>query len=420
MNKNEFLPIILGSDENAYGNVRLLVGEYGVRPLLICTRRLTATLDSSLFDIRCVEGFDSEAVFPDALYSILSEKKKEFDKLIVVACSDYYAAMMSKYYDRFEGLIENKFISPELLSTLDTKERFYALCEKYGLDYPKTLVVEPDARERALDGVDISFPIVVKPDNSNSYEYLHCSFEGKKKVFFFGDIEEYKTMVRNMNRSENGYGGKLIVQEFIPGGDDAMRVMNCYSSGDGKVRLMCLGQPVLEEYSPKTLGNYAAIITRQDNALYAKMKKFLEDIGYVGFSNFDMKYDRRSGKYMLFEINPRPGRSSFFTSAAGLNIMKELVDDTVYKIPRETPLLGSKTAIWSAVPKGVLKKYVRDPALRRECMELWNRGVARTLFCKEDMSTRRAVRIYRYYLGYYKSFKRYYFEKGDTPGGEKR
>lgn len=416
MDKKKFLPIILGSDENAYGNVRLLKEEYGVRPLLICTRRLTATLDSTLFDIRCVDGFDSENVFPGALRSILMEKKKEYEKLVVVACSDYYAGMMSEHYECFDGLIENKFISRELLGALDTKEKFYSLCEKHGLDYPKTLIVEPDEREAALDGGEISFPIVVKPDNSNSYEYLHCSFEGKKKVFFFSNIDEYKTMVRSMNDSPNGYGGKLIIQEFIPGGDDAMRVMNCYSSGDGNVRLMCLGQPVLEEYSPKTLGNYAAIITREDDELYGKMKKFLEDIGYVGFSNFDMKYDRRRGRYMLFEINPRPGRSSYFTRAAGLNIMKELVDDAVFGIRREEPVLGKERALWSAVPRGVLKKYVRDPALRRECMELWKDGVTRTLFCGEDMNSRRAARIYRYYLGYYKSFKRYFFEKEKSPG----
>ncbi len=414
MEKKEFLPIILGSDENAYGNSRLFVKNCGVRPLLVCTRRLTATLDSKLFDIRCIEGFDSEDVFPDALHSVLIEKKREYEKLIVVACSDYYAGMMSKYYPRFDGLIENRFISPELLSRLDTKERFYKLCEEHGLDYPKTVIVEPDEREHALDGDKIAFPIVVKPDNSNSYEYLHAEFEGKKKVFFFSDIGEYKTMVKHMDSAEHVYGGKLIVQEFIPGGDDAMRVMNAYSSNDGKVRLMCLGQPVLEEYSPKTLGNYAAIITRSDAALYEKMKNFLEAIGYVGFSNFDMKFDRRTGKYMLFEINPRPGRSSFFTSAAGCDMMSELVSDVIRHTPRERPVYGEKTALWSAVPKGVLKKYVRDAALRDECMRLWRDGVARTLFCPGDMSPARAARIYHYYYGYYKSFSRYYFEKSDS------
>ena len=62
-------------------------------------------------------------------------------------------------------------------------------------------------------------------------------------------------------------------------------------------------QPVLEYYDPKSVGNYAAIISRGDQALYDKMQEFLEKLGYVGFSNIDMKYDSRTGRYVLFEIN---------------------------------------------------------------------------------------------------------------------
>ena len=86
-------------------------------------------------------------------------------------------------------------------------------------------------------------------------------------------------MVRSMNGSD--YRGKLILQEFIPGGDDAMRVLNSYSDTDGTVRAMCLGQPVLEYYDPKSVGNYAAILSRGDTLLYDKMQRFLQAIGYT-------------------------------------------------------------------------------------------------------------------------------------------
>ena len=407
--QNDFLPIILGSDENAYGTARLFVEAYGIKPLLLCTRQLIPTLFSRLFRLEIIKDFDLDTVFPDALLAVLKREKANYGKLVVVPCSDYYTALLSKHYDRFEGLIANRFIPASLLDELDTKDKFYALCEKHGLDYPRTYVITPDEREAAADKMPFDFPIVVKPENSNAGEYLHCSFDGKKKVFFFSCKDEYLTVVRSMNKSD--YKGKLIAQEFIPGGDDAMRVVNTYSGADGKVKAVCLGQPVLEEYAPKTLGNYAAIISRHDEAIMKKIAGFLEEIGYVGFGNFDMKYDCRTGKYMLFEINPRLGRSSFFVHSAGFNMMRALVDDVVYG-KSDGCVYVKETALWSNVPKIVLKKYVGDGALKAEIKKLIKeKKYERTLVCKGDMNLKRRYYITRYYFGQYRNFKRYYFDK---------
>ena len=411
MMQNDFLPIILGSDENAYGTARLFNEAYGIKPLLLCTRQLIPTLYSRLFKLEIIKDFDLDTVFPDALLAVLKRESENYGKIIVVSCSDYYTALLSKHYDHFEGLIANKFISPSLLDALDTKDKFYALCENYGLDYPKTYVVECGEREEAAEKFPFDYPIVVKPENSNASDYLHCSFEGKKKVFYFDSKDEYLTVVRAMNQSD--YRGKLIVQEFIPGGDESMRVVNTYSDDNGKVRAICLGQPVLEEYAPKTLGNYAAIISRYDETVMRKIKDFLENIGYVGFANFDMKYDIRSGRYMLFEINPRLGRSSFFVHAAGFNMMRVLVDNAVYSKENECVFVN-KTALWSNVPKIVLKKYIADPALRLEITGLIKqKKYERTLVCKGDMNLKRKFWIMRYYFGQYRNFVRYYFDKAD-------
>jgi len=409
---NDFVPIILGSDENAYGNVRLIHETYRIKPLLLCTRLLIPTMHSSLFELVQIDGFDREDVFPGALLSVLEKHAAPNKKLIVIPCSDYYAGMLSRHYDRFKGLIANRFIPSSLLGTLDTKDKFYELCEQHGLDYPTTVVCEPHERESVLERMEFRFPIVVKPENSNAYDYLHCRFEGKKKVFFFDNREDYLTMIRSMNTSD--YRGKLIIQEFIPGGDNAMRVINSFSDNNGKVKLMCLGQPVLEEYAPATLGNYAAIISRSDEALYAKIQAFLEQIGYVGFSNIDMKFDSRTGKYMMFEINPRLGRSSLFVRAAGLNMIKALIDQVVYG-KEEACVYGQATALWTNVPKSVLQRYVTDPTLSAEIAGLYRQNkVIRSIWYSKDLNFKRILSNLRYSYSHINNFRRYYFDKGQA------
>ena len=407
MTRKEFLPIILGSDENAYGTARQLQEVPGAaRPLLVCTLQLNATRDSSLFDVRVVPELDHEDVFPDALLTILREMEPSYPGgIIVIPCSDYYTDLMCRYYDHFEGRIRNRFNPPGLLETFSTKDRFYNLCRQYGLDYPQTVVCDLSRRMEIVDDLPFPFPIVVKPENSNATNYLHCKFEGVKKVYFFNRREEYLDIAKKL--TDAGYKGKMIIQEFIPGDDSAMRVINCYSGHDGKVRAMSLGQPVLEFYDPPSIGNYAAIISRRDQTLYDKIQRFLEELGYVGFSNFDMKYDSRTGRYVLFEINPRLGRSSFFTYCAGMNLVAELCVDVIDGTTHPC-LYGDRTVLWSHVPKGILLRYVSDPALRQEVKRL---PIHYTLRWSGDKNWKRTYRHLRYALGQYRSFRRYFFDK---------
>ncbi len=412
MNKKTFLPIILGSDENAYGNARLFIEAFGVRPTVICSFQLIPTRESRIFDVITVKDFDKTDIFEKELLSIINEKRKDYEKIVVVPCSDYYTNLLSELSCVFGEYIENKFIPYDLLCQLNTKDKFYSLCDKYGIDYPKTIIAAADKRESALDGVQIEFPIVVKPENSNATEYLHCKFKGKKKVFFFNSKNDYLSMIKEMNTS--GYSGKLIIQEFIPGGDDDMRVINTYSGNDGKTKAVCLGQPVLEEYHPSTLGNYAAIISKNDPLICSKIAAFLDELHYVGFANFDLKLDRRTGKYMMFEINCRTGRSSYFVHTAGLNMMKIMTEDAVFNKSPEKPVFSEKEALWSAVPKGVLLKYVKNPSIKKQIKRLWkSKSFERTLFNPQDMSFKRRLTVYRYYLGYFKSYSKYFFDKNN-------
>ncbi len=407
--KKDFLPIVLGSDENSYGNCRLLIEAYGVRPLVLCSRRLVPTQNSRVSDYIEIPNFDQDEIFVRELTRVLEREKDNYEKLVVLPCSDYYVTLLTRNRDAFGSLISNSFISYELLQRLEKKHSFYELCDALGLPCPPSYICDVADILEAADKASLGWPLVVKPENSNAVEYLNCHFEGKKKVFILNNAEEYRTAMSSLK--ESGYSGKMILQKFIPGGDIDTRVINAYCDSNGKVTMMAMGQAVLEEYAPKTLGNYAAIICRPDGELLEKVKQFLEGIGYIGFANFDLKYDRESGKTYVFEINPRIGRSSFFAYSGGVNFMEAFISDTVYGKQNKLSV-ASKRSLWVNVPFGVLMKYIKDTQIKKELKELKKEsGISRTLIWNKDLSPSRFLKIWRYYLMHYRNYRRYYFDK---------
>lgn len=404
-----FFPIILGSDENAYATARCINDEYGIKPLCLCSKALAQTWRSKILTVKAVEDFDR----PDVFVSVLLEELKSREgqgKLLVIPCADYYLELLVKNYESFEGRIANRFISPSLLERIGSKDGFYSLCDELGLYYPPTVVCNKEERISTLKELPFGFPIVMKPENSNATEYLHASFEGKKKAYFLKNGEEYVKIVNAMDGA--GYGGKLILQKLIKGSDTSSLVINSYSGEDGKVRFMSVGQVLIEDYSPSLLGNYAGIIPVRKPELEAEVKALLEGIGFVGFSNVDVKYDAEAGRYCFFEINPRHGRSSYYVSAAGYNMIAELVRDVVLNEKRDSAVYPEGTGVWSTLPKKTLLQYMPKGELRDRTAELIReKGITRVQSNPKDRDLLRALRYRRIMKNKVRSLKRYWFDK---------
>ena len=403
--KTDFLPIILGSDENAYSMARLFWEAYGVKPLLLCMRRLKACEHSRLFRLREIPELNRPEVFVPALLEVLRRESESAEKLLVIPCVDYYTELLSRYADRFEGRIANSFVPKPLLDELTEKHRFCELCRRYGLPHPKTLIIPPERRRQMESSLPDPFPVVLKPENSNAAAYYDCNFPEKEKVFYIHSREEYRRTVDALDAA--GYHGTLVAQEYIPGGEHTLFSVNTYSDADGKVRAMGMGQVILAERDPTMRGNNAAIITRREASILAQLREFLEGIGYVGFANFDLKLDPRTQTPYVFECNPRLGRTSFYLRAGGLNIMKVFTEDVVYG-RRGDCVFADTTALWRNVPMAVLKRYVPESGLYREAEMLAKNGLSfSTRDCPEDRSLLRRLEMLRYDLAQARSFRRY-------------
>ena len=398
------LPVLLGGDANVYGMARSFYMEYGVTSLAIGKGALAATANSRLVKMAVVEpNLEDDGVFVRTLTDFA--KAHTGKTLVLVSCGDNYPGLMARARAALEPHYKFACPTPELVAELDTKEFFYKACERHGLSYPRTF----GCTNENYKTVELPFPFPCIIKASNSVAYWNCKFPHKKKVFVAYNKEEFDAITAAIYSSS--YQDNLVLQEYIPGDDNCMRVLNCYSGLDHKVKLMALGRPLLEEQTPEGIGNYAAIMNVRDDELMEKMKAFLEDVGWEGFSNVDMKYDARDGKYKLFEMNPRQGRSSFFVTASGYNLAKWLVEDVV-EHKEQGLTIADAHHLWMIAPAGIIKKYLKDEALLAEAKELMRQGkVSHQLFCKEDAGLKRRIWYIKNQLNNYRKYKRYFGNK---------
>lgn len=394
-------PILCGGDLNCYSVARAFHEQYGVKSIAFGRYYLGATKDSKIIDFRVTPDINDESKFVQILLDEAARHSND-EILILMGCTDEYAELIIDNRDKLKEKFVVPYIDSELKNRLVEKESFYSVCEEYGLDYPKTYIYNKGDETREFG---FKYPVIVKA--SDSISFFQNPFEGMNKAYIVHNQEEFDKVIKDVY--SHGYEKSIIIQDFIPGEDENMRVLTCYSDQNAKVRMMCLGHVLLEEHTPKGIGNHAAIITEYEEELMEKYKNFLEKIGYVGFSNFDIKYDDRDGKFKVFEINLRQGRSNFYVTSSGNNIAKYVVEDRVYN--KEMDLKIQKDPFyWHVIPNSVVYKYVHNKELVKKCKELVASGKSASSYgYKYDLSGnfKRSLYIFLYNLNQKKKFRKY-------------
>ena len=417
----QFTPILLGSDINVYGMARSFHEAYGIKVQAWGASTLAPTRYSKIVDIEVHPGFTEDPEFIKVMREKIKEYKKHLEPVILISCGDGYSELLAKHKQELEEAFIVPYIDYDLLEKLISKEGFYEVCEEYGLPYPKTKIITMAAyKDGSYADVPFPFPVALKPEDPVSW--LDVQFEGRKKAFVIKDLDEFKDIVGKIYT--NGYKADLILQDFIPGDDSNMRVLNAYVDKNHQVKMMCLGHPLLEDPDPIAIGNYMVIAPDYDEKLYQTVQAFLEKINYTGMANFDIKYDVRDGQYKFFEINLRQGRSSFYVTLNGYNLAKWYVDDYVEDSLKDQPVVygnqdPAKHKLWLGVPAKIFEQYAVDSLAKKEALALLRAGkVGTTVFYKPDMNVKRWLLMKHMYHNYYKDYQKYfkvnkeqYFEK---------
>ena len=171
-----FCGVILGGDVNSYAVARAFYEEYKIKTIVIGIRPMYPTICSKLIAGYYYKDLLQDEVLVKALTeldNIYPDKKK-----ILLGNTDYYVKHVLNNRKSIEKISSNYIIpmtSLKQFEQLVNKKSFYELCDKYGLDHPKTLVF--DFKKDDIKKFKIGFIVYFSDsqnDNGhyNKYEYV--------------------------------------------------------------------------------------------------------------------------------------------------------------------------------------------------------------------------------------------------------
>lgn len=394
MEREKLIPVILGTDVGAYSIARTMHNFYGVRSIIVGKSKYWMTSCSKITTPLVVDPYSEENLI--ALLMKLPVGIND-EKFILFGCSEDYVDIIIRHKKELSKFYIIPTVDEDVLNKVVVKEEFYKICEKVDIKYPKTVILKKNNYKKIK--IPFSYPIIAKASNKSKYQRIN--FEGKMKVFLLSSYNDLIAMLDNCYQTS--YDDDFVIQEYIKGPDSNMRVLTCFCDKNSDILFSSVGKILLEEKGPEVSGNYSCIVNDEDDAIVDAATKFLKETKYVGYANFDIKYDADTGDFYFFEVNVRLGRSNFYMGSGDTNYLAPLVDSFVFK--KKSTYLQKGTELYRIIPFCLIKKYVKDKSLVKSVKKLKQNN---PLDYKNDFSLKRKMYIYLALINHIRKFKKYY------------
>ena len=348
-----FNAIILGTDHNSYSVARSFNEAFDKKPIVAGSAVLVPFYKSKIADIYTEKNFSSDdGVFVQTLNKIAKARPEE--DFIFFAPTEHYVDLLVRNAKDFDFKYHIPYPDPEEAAKLLMKSEFYKILEKIGIAYPRTFLAD---RENFKD-LNLDGELFLKADEYD--DFIGSDIKIKQKGYHVKDRAEAIRILENIYDSD--YQGHVIVQEFIYGGQGTEYSLNGYRSKDGKVS-MVLARNLLSDMRPMWVGNHLVQVDHDDRGMYAIAEKIVASLDYQGLFNFDFKKDAKSGKVYTLEMNIRQGRTFYYSTLAGVNLIKIATEDMI--LGKSVSERTKRPFMLTAINKNVARDHV-DPSLLDE------------------------------------------------------
>ena len=312
--KSNILPTLLGLDLNAYSVAMAFHSAYGVRSYAFGRYTCGISEFSKIIKIEFCSGYQGvDSILPEL---ISFAKKNRGKRLILVPCSDIYVEFVNKYSIELSEYYEYLVPTGKLVDRLTNKAELYRELRERKIDFPEFFSCSM-GENYVKKLLKLEYPLVLKP--AVSTEYWGHPFPKMKKVYYPKNRDEAANIISEMRYY--GYMGEIILQKLVT--NHEAYVYTALYNKNGDCDFGVFGRVMLGEIGKTSRGNYSVIVTEERGAICDELDKFLKDVGYFGFANFDIL--KSGDKYYVLELNARQGRSCDHILKAGINIAERLI-----------------------------------------------------------------------------------------------
>jgi predicted ATP-grasp superfamily ATP-dependent carboligase len=214
----------------------------------------------------------------------------------------------------------------DVLEAVQSKRQQLERAVDAGVGVPETRHPRSLAEARAAVE-EVGLPALVKPSD-------HVGFKRRFRRQAFrcetaADVEDAYARAEEF---------EPMLQEFVPGGDDALYTVGSYLARDGRALAVFCGRKLRQ--TPPVIGTCRiGEAVWVEEAVDAALR-LLRAFGFHGISQVEFKRDPREGRFKLMEINPRLWQWHGLAAACGVDVTRIAYDDLVGASPREVGMNG--------------------------------------------------------------------------------
>src|SRR3954463_2621498 len=309
--------VLAGSPHGNLGIVRTL-GRLGVPVYIVHDARVTPAVHSRY----CAGSFTwdfATSQADDTVAFLLEVGQRIGRRCVLFPTCDGNAILTSSNYQ----ILKQWFVYPHqregLASSLASKKEMFFLAKKHGILTPEASFPQTTEDVLMLSRA-ATFPVMVKGIDGARLKRAIGS-----GVLLAENSAQLLAICAQIGEQDLS---NLMLQEYIPGGDDTVWMFNGYFNSDSDCLFGVTGKKI-RQY-PAYTGQTSLGICLRNDVVYETTVRWMKELGYKGILDIGYRYDARDGQYKVLDVNPRIGATfRLFADQNGMDVARALYLDLI-------------------------------------------------------------------------------------------